>query len=150
MDIQKMIEDNPGVMIGLVCGIALLFAAGFIFAKAAASRKRKRLREESGMAEIVFDKTVRAASRMITDMQFEGYKIYSVNGEEPMTAGNGVMVKPGLCTIEAEYADTDYAGRRRSATTLHGRQIIELQAGQGMSYKVSFNEKTGEFEVQEA
>ena len=150
MDIQKMIEDNPSLMIYLVCGIALLFVAGFIAAKAASSRKRKRLREESGMTEIIFDKTVRAASRMITDMQFEGYKVYSVNGEEPMTAGNGIMVKPGPCRIELEYADTDYASRRRSVTTLHGRQIIELEAGQGMRFKVTFNEKTGEIEVQEA
>jgi hypothetical protein len=57
--------------------------------KVVSANKRKRLREDNGLVEIVFDETVRAASRMITDLQFAGYKVYTVNGEEPRVVGNG-------------------------------------------------------------
>ena len=148
MDFQKMIEDNPNILIFLVCGIALLFVIGFIVAKVVGARKRKRLREEKGLVEIVFDADVRFASRMITDLQFSGYKIYSVNGLEPQIIGKGLIVRPGACSIEIEYIDSDYASRRRSLTTLHGKQVIELQVDEGKMYSMTFNEKTGEFEVQ--
>ena len=150
MDVQKIIEENPTLLIYVVCGVALLFVVGFIIAKVASTRKRKRLREENGLAEIAFDATVRAASRMLTDLQFAGYKVYSVNGQEPRIVGNGIVVNPGPCSIEIEYVDTDYAGRKNSLTTLYGKRTIELQAKQRTRYKVTFNKKTDEFEVQEA
>ena len=68
MDIQKIIEDNPTLMFYLVCGIALLFVVGFAMAKVISMRKRKRLQNDNGLVEIVFDETVRAANRMITDV----------------------------------------------------------------------------------
>ena len=149
MDIQKLIEDNPSLMIYLVCGVALLFIAGFIMAKIVNARKRKKLREEKGMAEIVFDSNVLPASRMVTDLQFAGYKVYSVNGQEPKLVGKGIVVDSGKCSIEIEYIDTEYSNRRKSLTTLYGKQMLELNVEKGIRYKVTFNEKEGEFKVQE-
>ena len=144
---QKLIEENPTMLIYLVGGVAALFIVGFVAGKIVSTQKRKRLREESGMAEILFDATVRFAGRMITDAQFAGYKVYSVNGAEPRIVGKGLVVAPGACTIEVEYVNTDYASRKRSLTTLHGKRTVQLQAESGGQYRVVFDQNDGEFKV---
>jgi hypothetical protein len=98
---------------------------------------------------LVFDAAVRPASKFVTDLQFLGYKIYSVNNKEPIVVGKSVFAPEGSCLVELEYIDTDYATRHRSVTTLYGKQALKLTVRLGVQYKVNFDDKGSTFKVVE-
>jgi hypothetical protein len=143
-----MLAENPNLFIGLFAGVLALFLVVFVLIKIANGAKKKALGKD--MAELVFDATVRPASQFVTDLQFAGYKVYSVNNQNPVVVGKSVFAPEGACAVELEYIDTDYASRRRSMTTLYGKQTLELNVRQGARYKVSFDEKNRAFETKES
>jgi hypothetical protein len=146
-DIGTLLTENPNLFIGVFVGVLALFLIGFIIIKVTNGVKKKKLNQQ--MAELIFDATVRPASKFVTDLQFLGYKIYSVNNKEPLVVGKSVFAPEGACVVELEYIDTDYATSKRSMTTLYGKQTLELTVRKGVQYKVSFDEKSRTFKVTE-
>jgi hypothetical protein len=147
-DFGSMLAGNPNLFIGLFAGVLALFLIVFILVKLADSAKKKTLGKDT--AELAFDLTVRPASKFVTDLQFAGYKIYSVNNQEPVVVGKSIFAPEGDCIVELEYIDTDYATRHRSMTTLFGKQTLELKVRKGERYKVSFDEESRAFKTKEA
>jgi hypothetical protein len=137
--------NNPNAFIGLFIGVLIIFLAGFIFIKMKNATKKNELREK--MVELSFDATVRLASQFFTDLQFVGYKIYSVNGQEPTVVGQSIFVPTGTCKVELEYIDTDYFTRHISTTTLHGKQTLSLTTQKGERYKIKYDEKNSQFKI---
>ena len=145
MDLGSILANNPSIFIGLFVGVLVLFLAVFILIKVLNASKKKELREK--MVELVFDATVRPASQFVTDLQFMGYKIYAVNGQEPTVVGQSVFVPTGVCRVEVEYLGTSYLTRHHSTTTLYGKQTLELTIQKGESYAVTFDEKNSKFNI---
>jgi hypothetical protein len=106
-DFGTLLTENPNLFIGVFVGVLALFLAVFIMIKVTNEAKKKKLKLQ--MAELVFDATVRPASKFVTDLQFSGYKIYSVNNNEPIVVGKSVFAPEGSCVVELEYIDTEYA-----------------------------------------
>jgi hypothetical protein len=146
-DIGTLLRENPNLFIGLFVGVLALFLIVFILIKAADGAKKGKLRLH--LAELVFDATVRPASKFVTDLQFLGYKIYSVNNKEPVVVGKSVFAPEGPCLVELEYIDTAYASSHRSVTTLYGKQTLELTVRLGVWYKVNFDDEKRSFKVTE-
>ncbi|MDR1897792.1 MAG: hypothetical protein LBR10_13485 [Prevotellaceae bacterium] len=146
-DFGTLLTENPNLFIGVFVGVLALFLVVFIIIKAVDGAKKKKLKLQ--MAELVFDAAVRPASKFVTDLQFSGYKIYSVNNKEPVVVGKSVFAPEGSCVVELEYIDTDYATSHRSMTTLHGRQTLELTVRLGAQCKISFDDQSRTFKVME-
>jgi hypothetical protein len=146
-DIGSSLAKNPNLFIGVFVGVLALFLVVYIMIKVANGKKKKEMRLQQ--AELAFDATVRPASKFVTDMQFSGYKIYSVNGKEPTVVGKSVFAPEGTCVVELEYIDTDYATHHRSMTTLYGKQTLELTLRLGVQHKISFDEQRRTFKVTE-
>lgn len=147
MDFSQIFVDNPNLFIMLFAGVLVMFLIVFIVIKVSQGKKKSQLRGQGNMAELVFDQTIRPVSQFVTDLQFMGYKVYSVNGIEPFITGKSIFVPAGSCAIELEYIDTDYATRRRSMTTLYGKERLTLKLQASKQYDISFNEKDGSFVV---
>ena len=139
--------NNPNAFIMLFAGVLVLFLIFFIVIKATTSKKKNALRNTGTFAELSFNETVRLASKLVTDLQFIGYKLYSLNGAEPEIVGKSIFVPEGLCKIEIQYIDTGYATRRTSLTTVYEKQLLEFHVQRGKKYNIRFVEKTGTFEV---
>ncbi|MDR0381750.1 MAG: hypothetical protein LBH86_07155 [Oscillospiraceae bacterium] len=144
-DFAELFANNPLLFVYLFTGVLVLFLIGFIISKIATNNKKKKLREQNNMAELVFDETIRAASQFVTDLQFMGYKIYSVNNAAPVIAGKSIFVPAGSCKIELEYIDTDYASRRRSVTTIYEKQSLEFKTKRDTQYRIAFDKNSGRF-----
>jgi hypothetical protein len=141
----ELFADNPSMFIYLFIGVLVLFLAGFIVSKAVTGSKKKKLRAQGNTAELIFDETIRAASQFVTDLQFMGYKVYSVNDMEPVIAGTSIFVPAGSCKIELEYIDTDYATRRRSVTTVYEKQSLAFETQHGKQYMITFDKDNSSF-----
>ena len=98
MDFSQIFVDNPSLFIMLFVGVLLLFLIVFIVIKVSQGKKKSQLRSQGNMAELVFDETIHPASKFVTDLQFMGYKIYSVNGSEPTVTGKSIFVR-GFVTM---------------------------------------------------
>lgn len=146
-DFAELFTENPTYFVLLFCGVLLLFLLGFIISKVVTGRKKKVLRNAGNMAELEFDQMARAASKFVTDVQFMGYKIFSVNGAEPSVVGKSIFTPAGTCRIELQYIDTNYATRRASTTTVHEKQLLEFEVRGNEKYRISFDEKSGSYVV---
>jgi hypothetical protein len=144
-DIAELFTENPSLLIYLFIGVLVLFLIGFVISKIVTGNKKKKLREQNNMAELIFDATIRAASQFVTDLQFMGYKIYSVNNAAPVIAGKSIFVPAGPCKIELEYIDTDYGGRRRSITTIYEKQSLEFETKRDTQYRITFDQPSRSF-----
>ena len=144
-DFTELFKDNPTMFIYLFAGVLAFFLIGFITSKVVSGNKKKQLRAQDNMAELIFDETIRAASRFVTDLQFMGYKIYTVNNAEPVITGKSVFVPAGLCKIELEYIDTDYATRRRSVTTVYEKQSLKFETQGNKQYWITFDKEANQF-----
>lgn len=143
MNFVESLSENPIYLISLFVAVLILFLLGFIISKRISSKKKKALLGTGNRAEIRFDETIRSASKVFTDKQFQGYKIFSVNGNEPEIVDKSIFVPAGLCKIELQYLDTDYTTRRISNTKTYQKELLEIDAVAGKSYKASFDENTG-------
>jgi hypothetical protein len=141
--------NNPNMFIMLFAGVLVLFLLVFIVVKVITNNKKKAMRNTGAYAELSFGETVRTASMLITDVQFQGYKLYSLNGEEPKIVGKSIFVPEGLCQVEIQYIDTGYATKKVSLTTIHEKQLLEFHVEKGKKYHIHFDKKTGTFEVKE-
>lgn len=146
-NMADIIQKNPTIMYYLVGGSLGLFLLGFILLKVLAAGKKKKLRGQGSLGEIVFNQTVRPASQFATDVQFVGYKIYSVNGGQPKVVDKSIFVPQGLCEIELEFLDTEYGGRHNSITTKYGKKTLQIDVESGQKYRVSFDDKAESFVV---
>ena len=146
-NLSDYLANNPNVFIVVLIGVLFLFLVVFIAIKIRTNQKKNESRRMGAFAELIFDETVRLASKLITDRQFQGYKLYSVNGIEPEILGKSIFTPEGSCRIEIQYIDTGYATRRISLTTVHEMQLLEFPVQKGSKYRIRFVEKTEMFVV---
>lgn len=147
-DFAELFADNPSYFLMLFGGVLALFLMVFIGIRITSANKKKLLRGRGDLAELIFDQTVRVASQFVTDIQFMGYKIFSVNGVEPLVVSKSIFVPTGTCRIELQYIDTDYATRKRSLTTVYEKQLLEFEVHSNKSYRITFDENNNSFSVQ--
>ena len=149
MDINKLIQENPNILIYTFAGVVVLFLAFFIISKVVSGRKVKALLAQPGMVHILFAENAMPASGVLTDTQFSGFKVYSFNGEKPKLIGKSMVVPKGECRLEVQYINTEYMSNRRSTTTVYDKQTLEFTAKEGVCYKVKYNTGPGQFELVE-
>jgi len=148
-ELTKTLTENPNYIILLFLGVLLLFLVLFITIKVVTHHKKKKMRSQKDTAELIFDTTALSSSRFVTTAQFTGYKVYSINQNEPKIIGKSIFVPVGVCELDMEYINSDYYTKRRSVTTTYGRQVFKIEVENDKRYLISFDTKEKNFVVSE-
>lgn len=142
---QKIIEENPMILVMAVGGIAVLIIIIRIMAAIANRKKKKAALQSGNTAMITFDEPIFPASKTVLGGQgLSGYKIIAVNGKEPNIVGGDLLVPAGRITLEFEYLISTVNSHK---TNRFPQQRVELDAQQGQRYAIKFNIMTNETEL---
>ena|GEM_PF-2993261 len=133
---QELILENPTLFIGLILFISVALILIQIIASMKGKKKKNERLANEDIVEIAFDDAIFPASKVFVDMGLSGYKIFTVNNQEPCIINSSLLVPSGEAVIDLQRII--YA-RLTKETNIFKQQKISLHLERGTKYLIEYD-----------